>query len=415
MKFWLYTLLRRAERYTKTDMVYLAKGGFWINLNYVFGSLISLLLSILFAYYLSKDLFGTYKYIISLAGIAVAFSLNGMNTAVTRAVAQGFEGAFKRSLLVQFRWIVPQVLVTLGLSAYYFFQENYVYGICFLAITLLSPIGTIANTYGAFLQGKKAFMDSALYGGISNLVYFLFVGGAVVFYPNLIVLITAYYGAHALTNSFFCWKTLKKYQPKEEFREEDITYGKHGSFLNTFGILAAHIDSIVVYHLLGPTSLAIYSFALLIPERLKFMFGFVSTVALPKFSEKYAAGEEPDILRKTLQLLAIAAVLIVLYIIAAPFLFSWFFPQYSDSILYSQICSISLLVIAANIPTSAIFAQGSKRGLYVYGILGPLFRVTVVVVSIYFFGLWGAVISRILSYFFQTCLSLILVRKTQSE
>jgi short subunit fatty acids transporter len=65
----LISLLRKSEKYTKTDMVYLLKGGFWLNLNNVISSGLSFVLSILFAKYVSKEAYGSYQFLISFASI----------------------------------------------------------------------------------------------------------------------------------------------------------------------------------------------------------------------------------------------------------------------------------------------------------------------------------------------------------
>ena len=59
----VYTFLRKTEKYTKTDMVYLASGGFWLSIKTALSILIALSLSIAFANLLPKETFGEYKYI----------------------------------------------------------------------------------------------------------------------------------------------------------------------------------------------------------------------------------------------------------------------------------------------------------------------------------------------------------------
>ena len=54
-----YDFLRWSEKYTKTDMVYTAQSGFWLNLNYIIGSFLSLGLTVLFAHLLPKETFGS--------------------------------------------------------------------------------------------------------------------------------------------------------------------------------------------------------------------------------------------------------------------------------------------------------------------------------------------------------------------
>ncbi len=54
--------LRWSEKYIKTDMIYLVKGGFWLTLGQIISSVSSLLLVIAFANLLPKETYGIYKY-----------------------------------------------------------------------------------------------------------------------------------------------------------------------------------------------------------------------------------------------------------------------------------------------------------------------------------------------------------------
>jgi O-antigen/teichoic acid export membrane protein len=87
--------LRWSQKYTKTDMVYLAKGGGWLSIGQVVEKLSALGLAIAFANLIPQETYGTYKYIISLGGIIAIFTLSGLRTAVTQAVARGYEGSLE--------------------------------------------------------------------------------------------------------------------------------------------------------------------------------------------------------------------------------------------------------------------------------------------------------------------------------
>ena len=96
--------LRFLERYTKTDMVYLAKNSFWMNSNTVITSGFSFILSIAFAHLVSKETYGVYQFLISISSIIGGLTLIGMNSAVTQAVARGFEGVLRESVKVQLKF-----------------------------------------------------------------------------------------------------------------------------------------------------------------------------------------------------------------------------------------------------------------------------------------------------------------------
>ena len=61
----IFNLLHWSQKYTGTDMVYLATGGFWLISGQIFYSATAFLLSIAFANLWSKETYGIYTYIIS--------------------------------------------------------------------------------------------------------------------------------------------------------------------------------------------------------------------------------------------------------------------------------------------------------------------------------------------------------------
>ena len=91
---WTYKILRRSQKYTGTDNVYLAKSGFWLTLGQFFSLVVTFLSAVAFANLLDPTTYGNYKYVLSLLGILAVFCLDGMRTAVTQAVARGFEVLF---------------------------------------------------------------------------------------------------------------------------------------------------------------------------------------------------------------------------------------------------------------------------------------------------------------------------------
>src|SRR3989344_575296 len=113
-------LLRWMEKYTKTDMLYLAKGGFWLMLGQGILMVSGLILSVAFANLLPKDVYGTYQFIMSMASVISAFTLSGLNTSIMRAVAGGSEGALRTGVRTQLLWSTGMVVAGAALAAYYY-------------------------------------------------------------------------------------------------------------------------------------------------------------------------------------------------------------------------------------------------------------------------------------------------------
>ena len=86
--------LRKTENFVRTDLRYILRGGSFLFFAQVVGSITALLLAVGYAHYLPKEVYGTYKYILSILGTLSLFSLAGMDTAVQRGVAQGKDAIF---------------------------------------------------------------------------------------------------------------------------------------------------------------------------------------------------------------------------------------------------------------------------------------------------------------------------------
>ena len=183
-----------------------------------------------------------------------------------------------------------------------------------------------------------------------------------------------------------------------EFRTEDISYGKHLSVIGAMNLFSIQLDNILIYHLLGPTSLALFSFATMIPERIRTFFGFISSLALPKIAERDQSNTQINLKQKIVQLIIVGLSISLVYIIFVPPLFHWLFPQYNDAILYSQIFSLSLIAIALNISNTALIAQRKQTELYYINTITPIGKIILTILGVWYLGILGAVISRIVGY-----------------
>ena len=117
--------LRWLEKYTRrTDMVYLAKGGSWLSLKTVLTAAMALGLSVAFANLVPQHVFGEYKYVFSIFGLLAIPTLLGMSIAVTKSVAQGYEGTPAAALRVKMKWGVIGSVASVAIALYYYIQGN---------------------------------------------------------------------------------------------------------------------------------------------------------------------------------------------------------------------------------------------------------------------------------------------------
>lgn len=409
-------LLRWSERYTKTDMVYLAKGGFWLNLSSLSITLFSFVLYLAFARFLPKEVYGTYQYLLSISAIIMAFSLGGMNTAVAQAVARGYEGTYRIAIRLQLKWsLIPLVGACLG-AGYYAFQGNMELALGLLLIGIAIPFVTTFNTYGAYLLGKKDFKRVFLYNFALNVPYYAGLILASFFLKSAIVLLAVNLFINSLILLYLHFRVLKKFKPGNSVDPEALSYGKHLSVMGTLTTIVGQLDNVLVFHFLGPVDLAIYTFATAIPDRAANFFKFFSFTSLPKFAEKSGAEIRTTIGPKLLKLTALVLLTSLVYMVLAPYLFRLFFPQYMDSVPFSALYALSMVGIAGGVALSALTAQKRTKDLYAYSIVTPVLQLTLQYAGIVLYGLWGLVAGKTISVLLTSLITVfLLLRKPRTS
>ncbi|MBU1246924.1 oligosaccharide flippase family protein [Patescibacteria group bacterium] len=411
----IYKLLRWSEAHTKTDMVYLAKGGFWLTLGQIISSASTFLLAIAFANLLPKETYGSYKYILSIASILAIPTLSGMNTAITQAVSRGYEGSLIPALKTKIRWGLFGALASLMLAGYYYFNNNTTLTISFLIISVFLPFMDSFSVYGSLLVGKKQFKISTKYQIISQITAITILIITLCFTQNLFFVLLAYFIPWTFLRFIFLKITLKKFRPNSQQDPQTIPYGKHLSLIGILGAVATHIDKILLFHYLGVAELAIYAFAIAPIEQIKGLFKNLPALALPKLARR-SFHEIDSILYKRLFLLFfIGSCMALMYIFFAPYFFKIFFPKYLDSIFFSQIFGISIMLTA---PIALLNAIGNskliytpKKMLYEVTIIPQIILIASLLTLVPIFGIIGVIISKILFLFFILILDLIYWKK----
>lgn len=398
MKNWLISLLRRSERYTKTDMVYLATTGLWLNLNIIIMSASSLLMSIVFANFLSPATYGTYQYLLSLSVLVAAISLGGMNSAVAQAVARGYEGVLRAAVREQFIWaIIPTALSAIA-SAYYFIQGNTEVGLGLAAIALITPLSNVYNTYSGFLEGKRAFRTSFLFNTLTNTIPYASLFLAIFFIQDAALLVLINLATNALAMAYAYYKTLSLYKPNDRVDPAALPYGRHLSVMSAFTTVMNQLGSVLVFHFLGAAELAIYGLATMLPERAGSLFGFIGTASMPKFANHSMAYIRENLLAKVMKVALAATVAAMAYAALASTIFRFLFPQYLSSVPFSEAYALIIILLAVTSVTNmTLMAKRLTREIYVISFVQPILLVGLQVPLLLTYGIWGMIAAKIAS------------------
>ena len=414
----LVHILRWSERYTKTDMVYFASGNFWLITSRVIGVGSGVLLTIAFANLISPTAFGTYKYILSIAGIIGAFSLTGLNHAVMRAVAQGNTSVIHVAFRINMMWSVPASLLALMGGIYYFVQGNVILATGLALIALTNPFLNSFIFSKSLLIGLQKFKVNALYNvprsliPVSSLIIVLFLS------ENIILIILTYFLSNLIAGIITYKLAVNKYAKKSDQSVENIaltnevvTYGKHLSVVGIITQIAGYIDQFLLWHFVGPIQLAIYIFALAPVREIKNFSENFFPLIFPKFAVKTRESIKEVMPLRLKQVFIFSAIMAGLYILAAPLIFRVFFPQYLSSVLGSQLLALAIILQPKGLIDVFITAHGRVKERYVYTITTSVSRIILLAILIPLYGFMGAIFATITAEIISAMVLLILYRR----
>jgi O-antigen/teichoic acid export membrane protein len=399
------------QKYVRTDVLYLVRGGFWLTSGSVVSAVVAFTLAVVTANYLPKEIFGTYKYILSIAGVLMIFSLGGMGASLSRSVARGYEGSLIPAVKANVAWGIISGLGGIAVSFYYFFHHNAVLGLAFLIIAGFLPLKDNLAVYLNWLEGKKYFAKMSAYIITSQISTTAVIILAIIFSQNLFLILLAYFAPRVLIHFIFLIKTLREI-PREAKRDPGvISYGMHLSLLGILVELAGQLDKILVWNSLGAVSLATYSFATAPTSQIRSFLNNIFPLSFPKLAQRTTDELRKTLPRKMLIMLGGISIVVAAYILAAPYLFKIFFPKYMDSVFFSQIFVLTLLFLPRGILTDAITIHAPKKVIYLSSLSTSFVKLVSLVVFVRMFGILGAIFSYLTGEAYLTLISIFFFRK----
>lgn len=394
------------QKYIKTDMSYLVKGSFWLLLGQGMHMSTGFILSLAFANMLPKSDFGTYQFVMSTAAIIGSFTLTGIGIAIKKAVANGHEGALRYGFKIQMLWNLGIILSGGAISIYYFINGHNILAISFLVVGIFTPFIQSFSLYRSYLLGKQLFKETTLLGTWRKPLTLISVIITLFFTNNPAILIFVYFLSSTISLGWMYRIVIKKYNlPISKSESDLLSYSKHLSLIGLLRLVANNLDSILIFHFIDAPSVAIYALAKVPLTHITQTFGTIGNLAFPKF-----AKNEYSILRKTLFskvfiYFITTLVVVVLFILSAPFIYETLFPTYTESILISQIIILSLLFKPATLFEKVFEAHALKKVQHITITSTLVFKIVTLIILLPLYGLWGAVASVIITHIYWCVMS----------
>ena len=266
-----------------------------------------------------------------------------------------------------------------------------------------TPFFYATSVYSSYFGGKKQFSKSAA----DNIIRNVGVTGSMLIVGYLthdvLMVVLSFFISNTLISVVryvYLVRRIPKDTPEEsQIDQKSATLGKHLSFIEVISNIANHIDKILIFQLLGATSLAHYALALAPVKQLQGVSRIIRTLIIPKFSIRTEKDIRAGMTFKMLIFLGISGVIVLTYCMFAEKFFTVFFPEYADARLYSQILSLSLLTMPAILLTQAFSSLHKKQELYIHHISKPIIKIILLALLVPKMGIWGAIYAIILSQF----------------
>lgn len=377
------------------DLPYFIENGFWVVFAQLVNMAASLAMSVVFARYLSKEVFGEYQLLISFLGLFAIVSYSGLNTSIMRSVAKGYDFSYVKAVNFSFKKSLIAIPLFLGLSVWYYFKAEEDLAIVFIGAGLLFSFIYAHNKWLAFSKGKGDFEKVAKRQILQNVILnILLIVSAILFVDNLFVVAGVYLFVNAGFNTFWHFKT-KKSITNTKFDDDCIPYGKYMTKMGLLGIVLNNFDKILI-GFLDIKLLAVYAIALKILNIVKGLIKSISSISFPKFAKK-----EITITNRTIFFLLIIGVVFsfFMYVFAEPLLNFLYTDKYQNSaILFKKFVFIIPLFFTNALFSNKILAQQYKKRIFSLRIIAPLISIVFsVIIFVLFKNTECFIISKIYS------------------
>ena len=329
----------------------------------------SLLVSVIFARYLTKEVYGEYQLIISILGILGIFSFTGLNVSILRSVAKGFDYSYVKAVKFSFKKSLLTIPVFTGIAIWYFLHQNKELSIIFIFAAILFSFIYAHNKWLAYWKGKEKFEKVAKQQILQNVILnSALITGAIFYSENVFVISLTFLIVNAGFHTFWHYKT-KQSITSANVDEDCIPYGKYMTGLGVLSSIILYFDKIVI-GFFDIKLLAVYAIALKLFDVMKQLLKSFFSITMPKF-----AKNNVRLPNRILFLLIFSGLLagIVLYFSAEPLIHFLFTNKYDASAaLFKKIILVLPLLFVNPILVNRINAQKIKPKIVKVRIYTPL-------------------------------------------
>lgn len=392
-------ILGGLSNYLKIDVPYFVKGGFWLGVGYAGSALLRLLQIVILARVIDRQEYGVYQFVLVSIAVVAVFSLPGMDGAVVRSVANGYDSSFVSGTKAKLKWALIGSLVLFGMAMFFKFFQPRPFWHIFIFVALLFPCYTGFSGIPAYYRGKEKFRTAALYdllvAGVSTFAIFV----ALFLEKSVFAVIISLMIFNILVYFFVYFKTCKQISSYPVDRAV-VREGIHYTVIGALSYLTPYADKFIIAFVVGFEGLAVYAVAVSLLLNLSIGSSLISTLLLPKLSRA-----KPHHAERIKGLFWLACFCIAGLVLAVILLTPWLLPflfsvKYVESVRYAQIALVSLVfLLPSSILVTFFRARNRVKFLYVYALGMGIMNIVLLGIGVPLLGIFGAVLSKVVLSF----------------
>jgi O-antigen/teichoic acid export membrane protein len=396
---WLSPFLTRISNRFGIDAHYFAKNTAAITAAHGIATLKGLITGYLVTRWFPVEMYGSYRFILTIIGIVSFTALPGLPSAIAKAIAQ--KENFPLQYIIRFysaACLLGSILLLACIGFLPLWNKLELWPLFVMAALLFVPSNVASNIFGGIIRGKGRFDQAFIPGLISNSLITISVLIMLLVQPSPLMLLVLTTAIPSLVFLFYIRSSLKEYPSVDP--SSSVPRTSFYLSLATIPVsLSWYLDGLIISALFGLNQLALFSVAMLIPEQIKLW----AKELLPIVFAKQASGKDtPERRRKMHKAVLLGTVvfivIILCYALIMPFAVPVLFPKYLASAQeltrLTIIAAITLLSAPATLYPQYLEARGMIRETQWSNWTASLVFVIALVTLIPNLGILGAVLAR---------------------
>jgi len=384
-----------------------------IDARYLLGGSISLvmyqalviagnfILSLAFANWISPADYGQYRYVISFASLLSSLAPLGFGSAVVKYTAEGHESSLRIAFRKNLVWSWAFVSAALGGALYYLWNHNTVLGYSLLAVAIAYPLTYGMTLFASYLIGMQKIRPAMLAAGSISLLQSVCMIVGLLFTKDPVALVVINISSNLALNAvgYFFTDRLLKLEKHAFDQAPFVRFALHQSALGFFDMVAAQIDKVLAFTMIGDAPLALYLFSVAMPEQIRSLFKNFSSLITTRFARRDFRHIQQNMARYLAIMAACSAAASIVYVFAAPFIYQFLFPKYIAAIPYSQLFALNIFTVAAVLPQTALQVKGLHKEQYAHKTSSNFIQIALNVIGVMYAGLWGLIYAQLAGRF----------------